>query len=298
MRSAYNLSLFMFCLYTDFFIAHGSFAKDGGIVADIENDGSGQFLIPAEYWSDYTEEREYFFIGGLQYFFFISIHEIAAQMDYKAFIEPLTAMIMKITGWPFEIGVLTKADSQALDFLISDRLSSTESARELPPYLRRLFANITHNVQTVEINMAEMNWHNERAKTSHFGFKLFKTLFFADYDSKDESITFALFLRLFARKLESILVFNEPYDGFEASISLNAAFVRSMFCAFDVISDSFRLQQRFEECIIVEPKQDVAAFIQQHQAVFKQRGWAMKRGSYEHIQRGSSSDNCLIISPM
>ena len=287
-------------LYADFLIAHGSFAKEGGIVADVWNCADGKYLIPAEYWSDYTEEREYFFIGGLQVFQFISIHDIALQKDYKAFIVPLTAMMEMITGWPFTVRALTKADSQALDFLISDRLSRADSARELPSYLRRLFANITHNVQTVEINMFPMNYHDEYASTAHvdFGYKLLKPLFFVDSDSNEESLAFALFLRLFARKLESIVVFNEPYDGFKASIALNAAFVRSLFLAFDVISDSFRLQQRFKKFVIVEPEQEIAPFIQQHQTEFQQKGSAMERGSYEHVQRGTSSDNVLIVNAM
>ena len=84
--------------------------------------------------------------------------------------------------------------------LISDRLSRTDSDSALPPYLRRLFANITHNVQTVEMNMHVMSFRDEYAPR-YFGYKLLKPLFWVDSGSKEESINFALFLRLFGRQL-------------------------------------------------------------------------------------------------
>ena len=284
----------MFCVSTDFLIAHGTFAKEGGTVVDVRNEGFGQYLIPAQFWSDYVEEREYFFIGGLQGFEFISIHDIALKHDYKAFIVPLSAMMQMFRGFPFRVRALKKSDSKALRRLISDRLSRTDSDSTLPPYLRRLFANITHNVHTVEINMDLADWSGNRKQTQ-FGFKQFKSIFFVQSESNEESADFSLLFRLFGRKLESIVVYYAPMD-FKPSIDLNDGFVRALCSAFDVVSGSFRLQQRFKSIVIVEPKQEIAVFIEQNQAVFEQKGWTMKQGPYKHIQRGIGSDNALIIS--
>ena len=282
----------MFCVSTDFLIAHGTFAKEGGTVVDVRNEGFGQYLIPAQFWSDYVEEREYFFIGGLQGFEFISIHDIALKHDYKAFIVPLSAMMQMFRGFPFRVRALKKSDSKALRRLISDRLSRTDSDSTLPPYLRRLFANITHNVHTVEINMDLFEW---KGSSTQFSYIPFKPLFCAQPDSNEESIAFALFLQLFGRKLDFIVVYHGHY-GFKPSIGLNDSFVRALCSAFDVVSGSFRLQQRFKSIVIVEPKQEIAVFIEQNQAVFEQKGWTMKQGSYKHIRRGCESDNALIIT--
>ena len=118
---------------TAYHIAHGSFAKDGGIVVEIRNSGKNLLLFRADYWSDFTEERECLFIGGLQPFAFVSIHDNALQQDYRVFIEPLTAFTTLIRGWPFTVRPLNKKDSKALDLLISDRLSPTGSTLKLPP---------------------------------------------------------------------------------------------------------------------------------------------------------------------
>ena len=47
---------------------------------------------------------------------------------------------------------------------------------------------------------------------------------------------------------------------------------------------------------IVEPKEEIAPFIQQYEAEFAANGWTLQRASYRHIEKGASSDNALIIS--
>ena len=118
-------------------------------------------------------------------------------------------------------------------------------------------------------------------------------------NSDEHTIAFSLFLQLLGRKLEHVAVYyvHSETNGFEPSIALDAGFVRSIFSAFDVISDSFRLQQRFKQFAIVEPKQDIASFVEQYQAKFAQKGWTLQRGPYEHAKRGLRSDNALIITP-
>ena len=73
-------------------------------------------------------------------------------------------MVEMIQGWPFTVRALKKSDSKALRRFISDRLSRTDSDSTLPTYLRRLFANISHNVQAVELNMFVLNYLAERVR--------------------------------------------------------------------------------------------------------------------------------------
>jgi len=286
---------------SEYLIAHSSFAKDGGTVVEINNGQGGQYLIPAQYWSDFTEEREYLFIGGLQIFEFISIHDMALQLDYAPFIVPISAMVAMLTGWMFTVRALTKMDLTALRCLISDRLSISESKTALTPYLRRLFANITHNFKpTIEINTMSMEG---REYQGSFGFKHFHPLFLAQYgDCKTcscKTIDFPMLLRLFGRTLESVVVYYTAGKQFERSLMLNNSFVNALFAAFDVVSASFRLRQRFKSFIIVEPSiKDIGHFIEQNQTAFMEKGWAMKKGTYKHLSRGISSDNALIISQM
>ena len=162
-------------LWTEFEIAHGTFSKSNGIVVDIHNNKKGQMVFEAVLWSDYHEESEYFFIGGLKTFQFLTIHDVTNQRDYKSFIAPMSMLKRLIWGYPYKMRPITKFDAKILDRMITDNLSDSVSTK-IPLYIQRLFANFTNNVQRVEINMDIMN----RAQDGNaYGYLSLNHLFFA-----------------------------------------------------------------------------------------------------------------------
>ena len=92
-------------------MAHRALSHFGnGLVVDIENTEKGQKQFEAVLWSDYPEEREYFFIGGLQTFHFVTMHHVADQQDYRPFVEVLMVFEDMIGGHSFEHRAIPKLD--------------------------------------------------------------------------------------------------------------------------------------------------------------------------------------------
>ena len=248
-------------------MAHGTFSKSNGIVVDIANNRT-QMLFEAVLWSDYHEESEYFFIGGLQNFYFLTIHDIPKKRDYKSYIGPITMFAKIIRGYPFEQRAITKFDVKILDRLITDNLSESATSK-IPVYIRRLFANFTNNVQRVEINTDVMNCR-AYGTGKHFGYLLFKHLFFTDCGAESECIRLPLFLRLFDRSLESIVIFNCYASSFRAkddpSINLNPELASTLLSGCKIITSNPRLKQRFQSSsiIIMKPNGSISDFIAKH----------------------------------
>merc|ERR1719203_2174542 len=94
---------------SDFAVAHGTFADDEGIVVDIWNDKKSETLFEALLWSDFHEESEYFFIGGLQTFRFLTIRDIPRRKDFKPFITPISMLQKMIKGYKFKQRAIKKS---------------------------------------------------------------------------------------------------------------------------------------------------------------------------------------------
>eukprot|EP01084_Bolivina_argentea_P262051 443058_1 len=88
---------------TAFETAHGTFAKDDGLVVDIRNNNKGIYLFDCSFFSDYTEEQERFFIGGLKKFKFLTIHHIRPKQNYSAFIRPISILAAMFGGFKYQI---------------------------------------------------------------------------------------------------------------------------------------------------------------------------------------------------
>ena len=252
-------------------------------------------LFEALLWSDFTSEREYFFIGGLEKFSFIAIHDVVRQKNYSPFILPMTMLQRMIRGFPYKIGAITALNVQSLKLLISNCLCRTTSCSRTGVYINKLFRNLTNNVRRVEFNGYWMNRHEESSKYGRFGYRLLKPLFFTDCGSTEEVIDFSLIFRLFSNKLETVIVENIPGPPFRPSISLNDAFHRSLVKGLEIVSSSPRLSKTFKEIIVIEPKGDLDGCIDSLHQVVGEKGFKMEKGSYFHSKRGAKSDKCLFV---
>ena len=209
----------------------------------------------------------------------------------------MTMLQEMVSGFSYEIGAITAVNVEAMKLLISNCLSRTTSCSRTGVYINKLFRNLTNNVQRVEINLFEISRHDEAAKHSQFGYRLFKPLFFTDCGTNEEVIDFSLLFRLFCNKLESVVISKIPAYDFRPSVPLNGAFARSLLKGLETVSSSHRLSSTLREIVVIEPVDAVGPFIEQNHGLLEQKGFKMERGSYVHNKRGCESKNCLIITP-
>ena len=266
-------------------MAHGTFSKSNGIVVDIENNKRGQRLFEAMLWSDYHEESEYFFIGGLNAFYFLTIHDIPKKRDYKSYIVPITMFQQMIRGFKFNQNgrAITKSDVTILDRLIADNLMESVTAK-IPIYIRRLFANFTNNVERVEINMVVMN--NRKEKVG-FRFGPMRHLFIANSGTEKECLKLQLFAQLFNRSLQTIVIYDNEVAKrpCSPSIHLNHELVDSLLSGCEEISSNPQLRKKFQSIIIMRPKDSISQFIIDRQSDFKSIGWKLEQKDYQHPRR-------------
>ena len=281
-------------------MAHGTFSKSNGIVVDIRNSKSGLHLFEAVLWSDYDEESEYFFIGGLQHCFFLTIHNIPKKKDYKSYIGPITMFAEMIRGYSFSQRGITKFDAKILDRLITDNLSDAATTKT-PVYIRKLFANFTNNVQRVVINMTTIN--TGQFNKRFCGYLLFKDVFFTNIGTENEYIRLSLLLQLFDRSLESIVILNvATVSNYKPSINLNPGFASTLLSGCKMINSNPQLKntaskKQFKSIIIAKPRNSITQFITAHQLQFEAIGWTLEMNEYIHPRRGRCSE-ALHVSPL
>ena len=177
---------------------------------DIWNSNIGVDLFDCSFFSDYTDENERFFIGGLQYFEFLTIHHIKRKEDYMAFIKPINMLAKMFVGFPFRISAIKKIDVECLSSLILNYLSSSLRAQicdQIAIYISNLFTNFVNNIEQIEINMDCM--YKDMYTTGMFGYQLLQSLFFLFDDSgSSQTVNYSKLLQIFSRKVKQILVYN------------------------------------------------------------------------------------------
>ena len=293
---------YILLLATDFQIAHGTFAKTEGLVVDIWNRKLGVYLFDCSFFSDYTDENERFFIGGLQQFSFISIHHMKRKENYESWIKPICILVEMFAGFPFEMSRVKTIDLEALSLLILNSISASTTSEiyQIPVYISKLFINFVNNVQQIEINIFLMNKHLEYAKQGFFCYKLLKPLFFlANQNTNSETINYSKLLQIFKRKLKTIMVYNiKAFKKFNQSIYLDDLFLHEILNGISTIKSSVILSSIFDKFLIVEPYDNIQHFIEKNKNKFNKIGWKLNYIQYKHPKRGVVAKNCLQISQM
>lgn len=265
------------------------------MVIDIINNKKGQYLFNCQYWSDFGDENERFFIGSLQSFGFLTIHDIALKYNYSAFIRPMNMLEKMIGGFKHKQCAISSEDVWCLSALLTSRSSSSK----VPVYIKRLFRNFTNNINRIEIDLNVMSCHKKEAKKGSYGYKLFKPIFFiSSMNGSAETIDFTKLLTVFTKKVETVIIFNRRYHSWDKSISLDALFISSMISAIKVINKSVSLRASFKEFIIMNPAESITDFIKKNESLFLSNQWTLKKKPYKHIRRGAVCDETLFIEPL
>eukprot|EP01084_Bolivina_argentea_P304658 526206_1 len=108
----------------DFNIAVNQFGSQG-IVIDIARSNGATAFFNCVWWSDYSNENERFFIGGMTLFTFLTIRNIPDKKNYSNFIAPMTFFHWMIQGYSQSQRAIRKSDLKYLSRMISEEINDT-----------------------------------------------------------------------------------------------------------------------------------------------------------------------------
>ena len=112
-------------------------------------------------WSDFIEEDEKLFIGGLDYFEFQTILNLGTSpvSNYQLYVEVMMMLKVIIEGWPWvNMGIkIKKKHSRILQMMITEEMNgnysmSSDSKSVIPHYIRMLFHNAMQKCTDLEVD--------------------------------------------------------------------------------------------------------------------------------------------------
>ena len=276
-------------LRSDFGIASGSFGAEGIVV---EMDGKcSPFLWDCQWWSDFHEEAECLFLGGLIAFSVQSIRHIPSRTNYKRYIAPMYMLSRMLEGYHYLLRLATERDVNRLRELITEQIGE-KHALSLPSetdrYILSLFHYFCVNVKEVVINMDWMRtdqWVSKK-RMMRFGYKIFRSLFFEKENA--ESLKIKLFLD-FLPHLERFIVFDH-IGRYVPSIFVNEDFLQRAVRVIEYVNGHKSLSKSFQGITVVRPKMedslDIGKTAEKYNYLFSGKGWRLKEITYRHSGGG------------
>ena len=304
-------AVFVFELNLDYTVAVGLFGSKG-IVIDIKRTPSGTMFFDCNYWSDFQNEDERFFIGGLVLFNFVTIRDVKHSKDFQKYIKPLTMLDMMIQGFPYSSEKLKKEDRAYLKLMIDQEIQQTLERgliTEIPDYCLKLWHNFLCKVEDIIINIFWMGIIETEYKVTSiqytgkmYGYDIFRPIFFI-YDDEEILMTnfdiegtlnLKIFCQMFTN-LKTITIFNAPGGTYNDSIKLDELMVNEIFNTFEIINESKSLSLSFQEIRIVQPLgSNVDGFIQENKEMFHQNGLGLDKIRYKNVRKVSCDETLSI----
>eukprot|EP01083_Nonionella_stella_P177590 624631_1 len=128
---------------SDFTVAVNTFSDDGLVISIPRNDAFCLYF-DCVYWSDYPQEREKLFIGGLQEFPFSTILNMSVRpvQNYHAYIQVMYMFHNMVRGFAWNEGEINTSNLQVLELLIEEEMQQkavNEMASKVPQYVLNLW---------------------------------------------------------------------------------------------------------------------------------------------------------------
>ena len=183
--------------------------------------------------------------------------------------------------WESEFSTKARHRSALRQLISAERARQVSDAApsQVPGYVLELWRHLLAQIKHVEIM-----WYVLRADqfacndgAQHFGYKALSRLFCNDDCDRLDFRRFAEILP----NLQTMSLFH-GYPPYQSVVALDDAFITNVVETVDIINRSDSLSASFRAINIVKPKNDIAAFIEQRQSVFKQRGWLLKQQTFKH----------------
>eukprot|EP01084_Bolivina_argentea_P239338 402298_1 len=158
------------------------FAKDDGMVIELENQRELTFFFNCIKFSDYKNEQEMLFIGGFSAIPFSSIINTQNKNNYGEFVKVLSTLsrlnVNKINTFSF-----SKKYLRVLDELVKHRIGQGSIRTDgIDSYVLGLFKHFCYNVDYIKFNMNVVNedflYVHKKRNTKCYGFKALYDIFF------------------------------------------------------------------------------------------------------------------------
>eukprot|EP01083_Nonionella_stella_P215203 774736_1 len=259
---------------SDFTVAVNTFSDDG-LVISIPNDDTFTLYFDCVYWSDYPQEREKLFIGGLQPFPFKTIRNMSVRpvQNYHAYVQVIDMFHRMIEGFAWNDGEINTSNLEVLELLIEEEMQQkavNEMASKVPQYVLNLWHHFLSKIKRIEFDwILLIKSGASDDDNDQFGYGVFSPLFLS---SDLSSLKFDAFIGILPN-LEMIHLFMYDPTAFAPSIPLGDSFKSEVLQA---ISSLDKLS-RFGEIIIVNPTTDISEFITQNKNEFNQYGWKLTK---------------------
>eukprot|EP01083_Nonionella_stella_P203734 743176_1 len=259
-------------------VAVGRFAQNG-IVLQISNMQTTNRFLPCSYWSCYSDEYEYLFIGGLAHFELSTIRDIPNQQRYDPLIRAMTVFHFMVDGYALYSKV-TKKNIRVIRTLIQEEENNTllkglESS--VPVYFLSLFHHFLNRLTYVDINLYFMDKETYNNST-RFCFKSLVSVFCLN--GNPYSLNYVLLLSLMSN-IKSFVIWNT--SRYKESVELNQEFVSSM-------TQAITLETQCQAFHIVNPSipgsKSLTDFIKEQQEAFNKYGWRLQQETtFKHPRR-------------
>ena len=290
-------------------ISATTFAADG-IVLSIDYDDAFVPFLDCGAWSDFSNEREYLFIGGLQPLFVKSVRDIPTNTNYGNYVETISMFTSMIRGTPTTLRAPIKRDVKYLYSLLSDVIhinkylefrSDLNSLglekylhKKKPIFITNLFKHFIINVKKIEINLLHMNVVDKFKQWNMYGFKIFLPLIFNASTQTRPSMT--LFISLFSKCGRVILYDIHNRDEYKSTITLDDEFTTDVLRAIQFIQER-NTRSPLKYIAITEPKDSIPDFINNHSDKFNALNWRLYHESWTDNAYLGQCENCLYIVP-
>ena len=281
-------------------IAHGRFAGENGMVVDIQKrDFSAAIVFNCQFWSDFTEENERFYLGCLGQFHFKTIHNISTNENYEAFIRSISILNTMISASPFNFGSVTSSDILCLSSLINGIIKGRDN--NIPDYIRRFYDNFRNQITDVVINMYWMNTDDEGAKKwGCYGYVKYKEIFW-----KTDCVDLVKLVKIFNNAVKTIIIANlfNTEMGYESSITLDKTFESQLIEFMQFINSSKTIRDRFNHLCVVKPKHSMTSnskrFVKQRKdSYLRKYRWTLEKRKYVSRDQAKECKDAIFFYPI
>ena len=257
---------------TDFTVAATRFARDG-LVAEFLAGGSKKFFN-CPFWSDFADEDEKLFLGGLIDFTFGSIRNIKTQQNYGVYVQAISMFQLMIRGstWNSTITSITKTHCFAINQLIKEEIAQKVVKGEsslIPDYILCLWHNLLVNIEHIELNWNLMDFEQfaSKRRLHKCGYKSFGS-WFCNEDMTAPA--FGAILQLLPN-LEVMSVYQDV--GFAKSFAMKPEIISNLL-------ECLKMHCSVRQIDIVNPKVEIKHFVARNKEQFKEIGWRISKKTF------------------
>lgn len=258
-----------------FEVASTLFAS-GGLAVSITNTNQSHCIyFDCTPWSDYIDEAEKLFIGGLCHFELQTIWNMSTApiQNYKLYLEAMGMFDWIVEGWNSEGLTIRQCHAKALELLISEEMNgkylmSSNLEFVVPRHVVLLFHHFLQNITDLEVD-----WSCFRR-----GFGWYSHLVPVLSNEDGSGFNLDLFLRILPN-IRSVHIYNEGRTK-KPSLPLDSSLNMKLVSAVKYINES---DGRCRTIALVNPIGDLNAFIRENDAEYRNEGWVLTKKSFESV---------------